>query len=57
MLIHLQILVSIMALQAHMIEKIWNLVGIHYQLQSNNTVLSQRLYNKHMFLDPDLNKI
>ena len=57
MLIHLQILDSIMGLRAHMMEKIRGLVGIHYQLQSNGAALLRRLSDGHAFLDPDLDKI
>ena len=57
MLIHLQILDSIMGLWAHMIEKIRGLVGIYYQLQSNGAALLCRLSDKHAFLDPNLDKI
>ena len=38
-------------------EKIWGLVGIHYQLQSNSAALLRRLSDRHAFLDPDLDKI
>ena len=55
-LIQLQIRDSIMSFQAHIIEKIWGLVGIHYQLQSNGAALIRLLSNKHTFLDPDLKR-
>ena len=43
MLIYLRILDSIMKLRAHMMEKIWGLVGIYYQLQSNGAALLRYL--------------
>ena len=57
MLIQQQILNSIMGFRAHMMEKIWGLVGIHYQLQSNGTALLHRLSDGYAFLDPDLDKV
>ena len=57
MLIKLQILDSIMDFRAHMMEKIWGLVGIHYQLQSNGAALLCCLSDGHAFLDPDLDKV
>ena len=57
LLIQLQILDSIMGFQAHMMEKIQGLVGIHYQLQSNNAMLLRHLSDGHAFLDPDLDKV
>ncbi len=56
-LIQLPILDSIMGFRTHMIEKIWGLVDIYYQLQNNGDVLLHRLSDKHVFLDPDLDKI
>ena len=57
MLIQLQILDSIMGFRAHMIEKIRGLVGIYYQLQSNDAALLRRLSDGHAFSDPDLDKV
>lgn len=57
MLIQLQILDSIIDFRAHMIEKIWGLVAIHYQLQNNGIALLRRLSDEHAFLDSDLNKV
>ena len=57
MLIQLQILDSIMSFWAHMIEKIWGLIDIHYQLQNNGTALLHRLSHGHAFLNPDLDKV
>ena len=56
MLIQLQILDSIMDFQAHIMKKIWGLVDIYYELQSNGAMLLRRLSDGHMFLDPDLEK-
>ncbi len=56
MLIQLQILDSIMRFRAHMMEKIWGLVGIHYPLHNNGTALLRRLYDGYAFLDSDLDK-
>ena len=40
-----------------MMEKIWGLIGIHYQLQNNGVALLRHLSDGHAFLDPDLDKI
>lgn len=55
--IHLQIFDSIIGLWAYIIEIIWGLVDIHYKLQSNGTMLLCHLFNGHVFLDLDLEKI
>ena len=57
MLIYLQILDSIKKLRAHMMEKIWSLICIPYQLQSKYVTLLRRLSDWHVFLDLDLNKV
>ena len=46
-----------MGFQAQIMEKIWSLVGIHYQLQNNSAALLCRLFNKHAFLDLDFDKV
>lgn len=46
-----------MRFQAHMIEKIWGLFEIHYQLQNNGTILLHRLSDEYVFLNHDLDKI
>ena len=46
-----------MEFRAHIMEKIWGLVGISYQLQNNGAVLLRYLSNGHTFLDLDLDKI
>lgn len=40
-----------MGLQTYMIKKIWDLVGIYYQLQNNNAMLFHRLSDGHVFLN------
>ena len=40
-----------------MIEKIWGLVDTNYQLQSNGAMLLRRLFDEHMLLDPELDKV
>lgn len=40
-----------------MMEKIRGLVGMSYQLQSNGAALLMRLFDRHAFLDPDLDKV
>ena len=57
MLIQLQIFDSIMGFRANMIEKIRDLVGIYYQLQSNGIAFLRRLSDGHAFLDLDLDKV
>lgn len=40
-----------------MIEKIRGLVNIYYPLQSNGAMLLCHLFDEHLFLDSDLDKI
>ena len=46
-----------MRFQTYLIEKIWGLVGIHYQLQNNDALLLYRLFDGHAFLNLYLDKI
>ena len=55
--IYLQILDSIMGFHAAMMQKIWGLVSIYYQLQSNSITLLCRLSDRHLFWDPELDKV
>lgn len=57
MLIYLKILDSIIGLWAHIIKKIQGLIGIYYQLQSNNTTLFYCLSNGYLFLNLNFDKI
>ena len=57
MFIYLQIFVSIVRLRVYMMEKIQGLVSIYYQMQNNNSLLLQRLSDRHTFLDPYLDKV
>ena len=57
MLIHLQIFDSIMGLRTYIMEKIWGLVGIHYQFQSNGAAFLRQSSDGHTFLDPDFDKV
>lgn len=57
MLIYLQIFDLILKLQAYMIEKIRDLVGIYYELQSKGIALLRHLSNGHAFLDLNLDKV
>ena len=38
-------------------EKIWDLIGIHYQLQKKGAALLRRLSDGYAFLDLDLDKV
>lgn len=40
-----------------MIEKIWDLVGIHYTMQNNKVKLLKYLSHKYVFMNSDFNKI
>ena len=40
-----------------MVEKVWDLVGMHYPLQNNRTKLLKRLSHEYAFMDPDLDKV
>ena len=40
-----------------MIEKIWSLIGIYYQLQNNSATLLCHLSNEYVILDLDLDKV
>ncbi len=40
-----------------MIEKIWDLIGIYYQLQNNGAIFLYCLSDGYIFLDLDLDKI
>lgn len=57
MLIQLKILDYIVKFQANMIEKIWDLIGMHYLLQNKGRKLLNCLFYKHIFVDLNLNKL
>ncbi len=40
-----------------MMENIWGLVSIYYQLQNNGAALLRRLSDSDTFLDLDFNKV
>ena len=40
-----------------MMEKIWGLIAIYYQLKNNGTAFLCHLSDGHAFLDSDLNKV
>lgn len=40
-----------------MIEKIWGLIEIYYQLQNNCAIYLHCLTDRYAFLDPDFDKI
>ena len=46
-----------MIFKAHMIEKIRQLVGIHYQLDRNSSTYLRNLWEDWAFLDPNPNKV
>lgn len=53
----LEILDSIMGFQTQMMGKIWDLIGIHYQLYSNDAILLTHMSDGYVFLDLDLDKV
>lgn len=57
MFIQFQILDSIIGFRVHMVEKIWGLTDIHYQLQNNSIMLLNYLSDGHAFLYPDFDKV
>lgn len=46
-----------MGFWAYIMEKIQGLVGMRYQLQSKNTAFLIHLFNEHVFLDPNFDKV
>ncbi len=57
MLIQLQILDSIIGFGTYMMEKIWDLISIYYQLQKNDATLLYCLSDGHKFLNLNLHKV
>lgn len=46
-----------MRFQAYIIEKIWNLISVHYLLQIKRAKLLKYLSYKYLFVDSNLDKV